>query len=38
VNASASASPREEIGIEGEPELRFYPVTLIFNPRVPASV
>ena len=27
----------KEIGIEGEPEVRFYPVTLIFNPRVPAT-
>jgi hypothetical protein len=27
----------QEIGIEGEPEVRFYPVTLIFNPRVPAA-
>ena len=28
----------KEIGIEGEPEVRFYPVQAIFNPRVPAAV
>lgn len=27
----------KEIGIEGEPEVRFYPVALIFNPRVPTA-
>jgi hypothetical protein len=28
----------KEIGIEGEPEVRLYPVQAIFNPRVPAAV
>jgi hypothetical protein len=28
----------KEIGIQGEPEVRFYPVQAIFNPRVPATV
>jgi hypothetical protein len=27
----------KEIGIEGEPEVRFYPVALVFNPRVPTA-
>jgi hypothetical protein len=27
----------QEIGIDGEPEVRFYPVQAIFNPRVPAT-
>ncbi|MEA2412013.1 MAG: hypothetical protein QOC77_2574 [Thermoleophilaceae bacterium] len=27
----------QEIGIEGEPEVGFYPVQAIFNPRVPAT-
>ena len=27
----------QEIGIEGEPEVRFYPVQAIFNPKVPAA-
>jgi hypothetical protein len=27
----------KEIGIEGEPEVRLYPVQAIFNPRVPAT-
>ena len=27
----------KEIGIEGEPEVRFYPVQAIFNPKVPAA-
>jgi hypothetical protein len=26
----------QEIGIEGEPEIRLYPVQAIFNPKVPA--
>jgi hypothetical protein len=28
----------KEIGIEGEPEVRLYPVQAIFNPKVPAAV
>ena len=27
----------QEIGIQGEPEVRFYPVQAIFNPKVPAA-
>ena len=27
----------KEIGIEGEPEVRLYPVQAIFNPKVPAA-
>ena len=27
----------KEIGIEGEPEVEFYPVTLVFNPGVPTA-
>jgi hypothetical protein len=28
----------KEIGIEGEPEVRLYPLQAIFNPKVPAAV
>jgi hypothetical protein len=28
----------KEIGIEGEPEVRLYPMQAIFNPKVPAAV
>ena len=27
----------QEIGIEGEPEVRFYPLQAIFNPKVPTA-
>jgi hypothetical protein len=27
----------QEIGIEGQPEVSFYPVTLVFNPGVPTA-
>jgi hypothetical protein len=27
----------QEIGIEGQPEVTFYPVTLVFNPGVPTA-
>jgi hypothetical protein len=28
----------QEIGIQGEPEIRLYPVQAIFDPKVPAAV